>query len=948
MGALMRSHDWSSSSLGNPADWPQALRIAVRLILNTRHPMCIWWGEELACLYNDAYRQSIGPERHPGSLGRPGREVWDEIWDIIGPQIEQVMTGRGATWQENALVPITRNGRREDVYWTYSYSPIDDEGAPHGVGGVLVVCTETTQAVLAERRRDEEVERQRRLFQRAPSFMCMLQGPEHVVEFVNDSHHRLFNSDQWVGKPLREAFPEIKGQGYYQILDRVYRTGERFVARSASLRFGSDNDGRGNNHLLHFIFEPIPDASGRVVGIFCEGFDVTEQRVVEETLRHREEQLRLATEAAEVGLWDLDTRTNTLFWPPRVKAMFGISPDVDVTMQDFYAALHPEDRELISGAFAAALDPSRRALYDVEYRAIGKEDGITRWVAAKGRAIFDADGQCVRILGTAIDITARKRAETHLRELNETLERRVQEALAEQRLLAHVFERTDALILVVDMNYRLLAINKAGADGFEGLYGLRPKVGESLLDLLQDRPSHREDVKTAWDRALSGQTYVSIQDFGDPAFERRSFESRFEVLRDTHGVQIGAFQFAYDVTERLRNQARLAEAEEYVRQTQKFEAIGQLTGGIAHDFNNLLQVLAGGIGVLERQIQGDTGRRMLEGMRRATTRGASLTRQLLAFSRRQALQPEPVDLAQQIERMRDILDRTLRGDVVVESHLPEGLWPVLVDPNELELTVLNLCVNARDAMPKGGMITIRAENQEGIVRTDLSGDFVALSIRDTGTGMSPEVMTHIFEPFFTTKDVGKGSGLGLAQVYGFAKQSGGTVVAESTLGVGTNVTLLLPRSQRQPSKASQEAAKNRTPRESLAGSILLVEDDEEVATLVSEMLRELGYSVTRAASSEAALGAFADGRLVDLVFSDIMMPGPMNGFDLAREIRRRRPHQRILLTSGYPDVGNRSDEDGDFVILLKPYEIQDLKVSLERALGKRWAPAGQLERSAHP
>ena len=932
MGALMRAHDWSSSSLGDPADWPQALRTAVRLILNTRHPMYIWWGRELACLYNDAYRQSIGPERHPGSLGRPGREVWDEIWDIIGPQIEQVMTGRGATWHENALVPITRNGRREEVYWTYSYSPIDDEAAAHGVGGVLVVCTETTQAVMAERRRVEEVERQRRLFQQAPSFMCMLQGPEHVVEFVNDSHHRLFNSGDWVGRPLREAFPQIAGQGYYEILDRVYRTGERFVARSAPVRFGSGNDGRGTNHVLDFIYEPMHDASGRVMGIFCEGFDVTEQRSVEETLRHREEQLRLATEAAEVGLWDLDMRTNTLFWPARVKAMFGISPDVDVTMEDFYAGLHPEDREPISGAFAAALDPEKRALYDVEYRTIGKEDGVTRWVAAKGRAIFDAKGQCVRIIGTALDITARKRAESHLRELNETLERRVLEALAEQRILAHVFERTDALILVVDMRYRLLAINKAGAEGFERLYGLRPKVGDSLLELLQDRPSHRAEVKAAWDRVLSAETYVSIQDFGDATLQRRSFESRFEVLHDTDGAQIGAFQFAYDVTERLRDQARLAEAEEYVRQTQKFEAIGQLTGGIAHDFNNLLQVLAGGIGVLEHQMHGETGRRMLEGMRRATTRGASLTRQLLAFSRRQALQPEPVDLAHQIEHMRDILDRTLRGDVAVEAHLPEGLWPVLVDPNELELTVLNLCVNARDAMPKGGIITIQAENRARIVREDLAGDFVALSIRDTGTGMSAEVMTHIFEPFFTTKDVGKGSGLGLAQVYGFAKQSGGTVLAESSLGVGTTITLLLPRSQRQASTASQEDTRTRTQRESLAGSILLVEDDDEVATLVSEMLRELGYSVTRAASSEAALGALADGRIVDLVFSDIMMPGPMNGFELAHEIRRRRPRQRILLTSGYPDAASRSDDNADFVILSKPYEIQDLKVSLERAI----------------
>ena len=219
MGALMRAHDWSASSLGPPAGWPQPLRTVVRIMLNTGHPMYIWWGPELACLYNDAYRQSIGPERHPGSLGKPAREVWEEIWDIIGPQIEQVRSGGGATWHEDQLVPITRHGRREDVYWTYSYSPIDDENAPNAIGGVLVVCTETTQKILAERRQAAAKEQQRRQFEQAPGFIIVMRGVEHTVEFVNNAHRRLFGSDEWIGRTIRDAFPSIAGQGFYELLD---------------------------------------------------------------------------------------------------------------------------------------------------------------------------------------------------------------------------------------------------------------------------------------------------------------------------------------------------------------------------------------------------------------------------------------------------------------------------------------------------------------------------------------------------------------------------------------------------------------------------------------------------------------------------------------------------------------------------------------------------------
>lgn len=437
LGALMRAYDWSETSLGAPDGWPQPLRTAVRLILNCGHPMYIWWGPDLLCFYNDAYRRSIGRERHPSSLGRPAKQVWAEIWHLIGPQVEHVMAGLGPTWHENQLVPITRDGRLEDVYWTYSYSPLDDPGAIGRVGGVLVVCSETTDAVVTAKQRADEIIRQREVFSQAPGFMIIMDGPEHRVEFVNDTHRRLFQSAEWIGKTLREAFPGLSGQGFLELLDGVYSSGKAYRGGGVPLRYGVADGASEETRYLDFIYAPIHDASGMVRGIFCEGFDVTQQIEAEKALQHREEQLRLATEAADIALWDVDLVAEKLFWPPKVKAMFGIPADAEVSMADFYAGLHPEDRSPTESAFAAAADPARRLVYDVEYRTIGKEDGVIRWVAAKGRGIFDDQGRCVRVIGTAMDVTQRRRTEHSLRLSEEKLrnaDRRKDEFLA---TLAH-------------------------------------------------------------------------------------------------------------------------------------------------------------------------------------------------------------------------------------------------------------------------------------------------------------------------------------------------------------------------------------------------------------------------------------------------------------------------------------------------------------------------------
>jgi signal transduction histidine kinase/CheY-like chemotaxis protein len=388
--------------------------------------------------------------------------------------------------------------------------------------------------------------------------------------------------------------------------------------------------------------------------------------------------------------------------------------------------------------------------------------------------------------------------------------------------------------------------------------------------------------------------------------------------------------------EALRDQMTVrAHVEEKLRQAQKIEAIGQLTGGVAHDFNNLLMVISGGLEMLDRQTDPARRKRLMDGMRQAAERGSGLTRQLLAFSRRQELQPQTIDLARQIGGMRELLDRSLRGDVHVTLEFSPDLWPVEVDASELELVVLNLAVNARDAMPRGGTIEIRAENLPLLDQGGSTKDFVTLSVSDNGSGMTREVQARVFEPFFTTKDIGKGSGLGLAQVHGFVQQSGGKIELQSEVGRGTKITLFLPRSSKEPRPDHQHVDLHvaRRPPAS-AGSVLLVEDDDEVAALVSEMLEDLGFQVVRAATAAAALGALANGRRVDVVFSDIMMPGGMNGVELAREIRARRLDLPILLTSGYSEVTKQAAEAQGIKILRKPYQLAELSEALRGALSR--------------
>jgi len=581
---------------------------------------------------------------------------------------------------------------------------------------------------------------------------------------------------------------------------------------------------------------------------------------------------------------------------------------------DIWSEIWPDISPLIDAAMAG------KASYREDLPLVMNRKGYDEqtWFTFSYSPVRDEGGKVAGMFCACSETTQRVLTERALRDsegrfraLNETLERRVTEALAERKLFADIVEGTDAFVQVIDLEYRWLAINRAASDEFERAFGVRPQVGDAVLDLLRDQPGHQASLRATWSRALAGEAFTAIEESGDPVHDRRAYELRFNTLRDRDGNRIGAYQFGYDVTERLRDQERLRAAEDALRQAQKMESLGQLTGGVAHDFNNLLAVFASGLQLLER-----TGRpaspRMLEAMRRAVARGTGLTRHLLAFSRRRPVNPESIDLVAHLKGMRAMLDGSLGGHIAVDMRFGSDLWPVEVDSGELELAIVNLCVNARDAMTGGGVITIAIENVRADSGNGGQREFVRLSVADTGIGMTPEVQARVFEPFFTTKDVSKGSGLGLPQVYGFAQQSGGRVTIDSKAGVGTIVTLLLPRSLRPPdtsagpTDAATALAANTDP--DRRGHVLLVEDDPEVSALTRELLTSLGFAVVHVASAEAALGALANARDIDVVLTDIMMPGGVNGLQLAREIRRRHPGLPILVTTGYVEAAAGMEE----------------------------------------
>ncbi len=546
-----------------------------------------------------------------------------------------------------------------------------------------------------------------------------------------------------------------------------------------------------------------------------------------------------------------------------------------------------------------------------------------------------------RVFVSAIfrDVNERHAADAALRRLNETLEDRVAAALAERKVLADMVETTDTLVQVLDKDFRVLAINNACAQEFEQVFGVRPRVGDILPELVNN-PAEAAVVRALWGRALAGEIYTIVQEFGDAEFDRRYYELKFNPLRDAKGEQFAAFQFVYDVTDRIRGQEQLAQTEEALRQSQKMEAIGQLTGGIAHDFNNLLTGIIGAMDILKRRLAAgkyEDTQRFMDAATTSANRAASLTHRLLAFARRQPLDPKPVDANQLIRGIEDLLTRTLGERVRLETALEPDLWPMLTDPNQVENAVINLAINARDAMPNGGCVTIATEKVS--IASPLrfgqdeiqAGDYTIIRVSDTGAGIPPDAMTKVFEPFFTTKPLGEGTGLGLSMIYGFVKQSRGAVQIESELGQGTHVSLYLPRYHGLLDAA--EGRRDRAPPKGQGETVLLVEDDSSVRLLIGEVLRDLGYSCIEASNGQTALPVLTSNTRLDLMITDIGLPG-LNGRQLADHARQHRPHLSILFVTGYAEhvTGGEDFLEPGMALVTKPFTLDALAFKIREML----------------
>jgi PAS domain S-box-containing protein len=531
-------------------------------------------------------------------------------------------------------------------------------------------------------------------------------------------------------------------------------------------------------------------------------------------------------------------------------------------------------------------------------------------------------------------------------------EDRARRGLDELRL---IYDTAPVGLCVLDRELRYVRINERLAQD----HGIpaAAHLGRTVREIL---PHLADAIEPVYRRILAtGEPSVGIELEGEmegrPGARRAWVASRLP-LRDKAGRVVGVSTVVEDVTERKSTEATLrrlnetlehriadavAEREAALRQlaqAQKMEAVGQLTGGVAHDFNNLLTAVLGNLDLLERRIAGDEAtRKLLDGARLAAERGATLTSQLLAFSRKQHLRPKTTDVSALVTGLGDLLLHTIGGTVRVRRSLAPAPWPVLVDPSQIELAVLNLSINARDAMPAGGTLTIETANVPAghaeAPKTLTPGDYVMISVADTGTGMSDEVLAKVFEPFFTTKEVGKGSGLGLSMVLGIAQQHGGGVEIASRIGRGTTVRLYLPRAAAAEAKRPAEAETAATaPGETRAGCLLVVDDDPDVRAFTVECLRGLGHRVIGAENGRAALDVVEADDTVELALVDLAMPG-MSGPKFAATARLRRPSLRVLFMTGYADMSLLPDAP-DAAVIKKPFRVSELAATVAEALGR--------------
>ncbi len=694
---------------------------------------------------------------------------------------------------------------------------------------------------------------------------------------------------------------------------------ERVIARRGEF----ERDDRG---------EPV-----RFVGVVQ---DVTERRRAQKELYESEARFRALAQALPNHVWTARPCGWIDWFNEGVYRYTGLTQD-ELDGDNWLRIVHPDDRDNAVARWRQAVASGET--YETEYRLRG-HDGVFRWYIARALPIRDDAGAILRWIGTNTDVDELRSIREKLEALNATLEQRVAERTADRD---RMWRLSTDIMLVADFATRITAVNPAWSMVFG--WAEEDLLGRSIMDMVH--PEDREAAQQEVARLAGGATTFSFENrlrCKDGSYRRISWTA---VPSEEFIHAVGR-----DVTEEREAAAALRKTELALQQAQKMEAIGNLTGGVAHDFNNLLQVISGNLQLLARDIAGDdkAGRRIANALA-GVGKGAKLAAQLLAFGRRQALDPRVLNVGRLITGMDEMLRRTIGEGVEIETMVSGGLWNTLVDPVQIENSLLNLAINARDAMDGFGKLTIEVGNafiDDNYARMNEDvepGQYVALSVTDTGSGMPADILTKVFDPFFTTKAEGKGTGLGLSMVYGFVKQSGGHVKIYSEVGHGTTVKIYLPRSRQQ-----EDLAVDTLDAPVIGGreTILVAEDDEGVRTTVVDMLRELGYNVLKAPDAASALAIIESGIAIDLLFTDVIMPGSLKSADLARQAKERLPAIAVLFTSGYTEnsIVHGGRLDPGVQLLSKPYTREQLARKIRHVLANeaQLMQARKAEEPAHP
>lgn len=893
MAQLMRQHDWSATSLGPPEYWPTTLKVALRLLLTSRFEMWLGWGPDVNFFYNDAYRPTLGI-KHPRSLAMPTRALWPEIWEDIRGRIEAVYNEGIATWDRGLLLLLERNGYPEETYHTFSYSPlIGDTGK---VEGLFCAVSEDTERVIGERRLAS--------LRELASGLALADNRKSVLDSV---------------KACLGANPHDLP------FSLIYLFTEDGKAQRASATGMSTR---------HPMAPPVLDADD---SLWC---------------------LHKLWEGAEEYRFDLsgcDALPGGAWDRPPIEA--GVFP------------LSGQGGERPLGALIVGMNPYRP-----------RDDGYAPFLkllagqiasSLASAQVYEAERERAAALAEAVLL--RQQAADALAQANQRLTSEVEQRTAERDRLRGLFEQAPSFMAVLRGEDHVFDLAN---DSYLELIGEREVIGQPVRAALPDVEG--QGFFDLLDKVLAtGQPFVGNnvpvqlqrQPGGEP--DERIVNLIYQPIRGQDDRVEGIFVNGFDVTHQRRAEQQLQQlnetlelrveertkalqtalaqlqreigerqaAENALRQAQKMEALGNLTGGVAHDFNNLLQVISGNLELLAKDITGNA--RAQSRVRNALAgveRGAKLASQLLAFGRRQPLEPKVVNIGRFIKGMDDMLRRALGEEIEIEVIVSGGLWNTLVDPGQVENAILNLAINSRDAMNGRGRLTIEAGNamlddgyaaqHEGVV----PGQYAMIAVTDTGCGIPAEIIEQVFEPFFSTKDEGKGTGLGLSMVYGFVKQSGGHLKIYSEVGEGTTIKLYLPRvMQSEDELADMSYAEGRGGTE----TILVVEDDDAVRETAVTLLRELGYRVFKARDAASGLSVIESGVPIDLLFTDVVMPGPLRSTELARKAKERLPGIAVLFTSGYTENaivhGGRLDVGVE--LLGKPYTREQLSRKVRHVLG---------------